>query len=170
MITRSDMLTHRYLVLLWAFETASGVSLVTVRTQDLENKENLTCFKSADPGAVRATQLHGDHNDEGDLWSRDPNTSAPLPQCSSSSFSPPPSHCEVCLLEEVYMICDNLPARTKLFLERPGTPFSTKESACPTLPPADVKTLSENHCCSSGEKISSQFVFFTVFFVYIRGH
>ncbi|MEQ2309447.1 hypothetical protein AMECASPLE_038780 [Ameca splendens] len=132
------MLTHRYhlLVLLWVFETASCVSLVTVKTQDLENKETLTCFKSADPGAVRATQLHGDHNDEGDLWSRDPNTSAPLPRCSSSSFSPLPSHCEVCLLEEVYMICDNLPAGTKLFLERPGTPFSTKESACPTLPPA----------------------------------
>ncbi|MEQ2163782.1 hypothetical protein GOODEAATRI_033936, partial [Goodea atripinnis] len=90
--------------------------------------ETLTCFKSADPGAVRATQLHGDHNDEGDLWSRDPNTSAPLPRCSSSSFSPLPFHCEVCLLEEVYMICDNLPAGTKLFLERPGTPFSTKES------------------------------------------
>ncbi|MED6235926.1 hypothetical protein ATANTOWER_002103 [Ataeniobius toweri] len=132
------MLTHQYLlVLLWAFETASGVSLVTVRTQDLENKEALTCFKSADPGAVRAMQLHGDHKDEGDLWSRDPNTSAPLPRCSSSSFSPPPSHCEVCVLEEVYMICDNLPAGTKLFLERPGTSFSTKESACPTLPPAD---------------------------------
>ncbi|MEQ2317127.1 hypothetical protein AMECASPLE_039585 [Ameca splendens] len=101
---------------------------VTANTQRLQDRTNLTCFKSSDPAAVDATQLHGDHNDKGDLWRKDPATSAPLPPCSSSSFSPTPSQCAVCLLGEVYILCDNMPAGAALYLERPGSPFSTKRS------------------------------------------
>ncbi|KAK5619302.1 hypothetical protein CRENBAI_015529 [Crenichthys baileyi] len=90
---------------------------------------NLTCFKSSDHAAVDTVQLHSDHNDKGDLWRKEPpGTSAPLPQCLPSSFSPTPSQCAVCLLGEVYILCDNLPAGAALYLERPGSPFCTEKS------------------------------------------
>ncbi|XP_047230125.1 uncharacterized protein LOC124873483 isoform X3 [Girardinichthys multiradiatus] len=115
--------------------------LISTSKHGSASETNLTCFKSSDPAAVDATQLHGDHNDKGDLWRKDPATSAPLPPCSSSSFSPTPSQCAVCLLGEVYILCDNLPAGAALYLERPGSPFSTKRSGCPILRTADEPKL-----------------------------
>ncbi|XP_047230124.1 uncharacterized protein LOC124873483 isoform X2 [Girardinichthys multiradiatus] len=130
--TTSDMFFQLFLQTCVAAMVFSLVP-VTADTQRLLDRTNLTCFKSSDPAAVDATQLHGDHNDKGDLWRKDPATSAPLPPCSSSSFSPTPSQCAVCLLGEVYILCDNLPAGAALYLERPGSPFSTKRSGCPIL-------------------------------------
>ncbi|XP_035996672.1 uncharacterized protein LOC110366607 isoform X2 [Fundulus heteroclitus] len=125
----SDMSSQLFLLTVVSAMVSSQIA-----ADKLQDRPNLTCLSSSDPAAVNATLLHGNHNDEGALWSR---TSAPLPRCSSSSFSPPPSHCEVCLLqEEVYIICDNLPAGAVLHLERPGSAISTKESDCPILPPA----------------------------------
>ncbi|KAM4739380.1 uncharacterized protein FYW61_003860 isoform 2-T4 [Anableps anableps] len=125
-----------YLLLVLFCKIACGLSLVTSSTQNLENKETLTCFMSSDPEAVNARQLHGSHSDEGLLWSRASSAAAPLPRCSSSSFSPPPSHCELCLLEVVYVICDNLPNGVELYLEGPGKPYKSSRCTCPTLPPA----------------------------------
>ncbi|XP_017159830.1 uncharacterized protein LOC108166228 [Poecilia reticulata] len=98
---------------------------------------NLTCFRSSDPAAANATQLHGNHDDQRFLWTKDPD-SAPLPQCSSSSVSPPASRCEVCHLGQVFIICADLPDGAGLYLERPGVPYRTERSACP-VPPAAVE-------------------------------
>ncbi|KAM4574708.1 uncharacterized protein V3H82_009327 [Fundulus diaphanus] len=128
------MSSQLFLLTVVSVMVSSQIAADKLQDRVSRNQPNLTCLSSSDPAAVNATLLHGDHNDEGALWSR---TSAPLPRCSSSSFSPSPFHCEVCLLEEeVYILCDNLPAGVVLHLERPGSAISTKESGCPILPPA----------------------------------
>ncbi|XP_007569494.1 uncharacterized protein LOC103150009 [Poecilia formosa] len=125
----SDMFLHVFLLSVAVTAPASAA------TRKLQT--NLTCFRSSDPAAVIATQLHGNHDDQRFLWTKDPD-SAPLPQCSSSSFSPPSSRCEVCHLGQVFIICADLPDGAVLYLERPGVPYRTERSACP-VPPAAVE-------------------------------
>ncbi|XP_014899238.1 uncharacterized protein LOC106954337 isoform X2 [Poecilia latipinna] len=124
----SDMFLHVFLL-------SAVTAPASAATRKLQT--NLTCFRSSDPAAVIATQLHGNHDDQRFLWTKDPD-SALLPQCSSSSFSPPASRCEVCHLGQVFIICADLPDGAVLYLERPGVPYRTERSACP-LPPAAVE-------------------------------
>ncbi|XP_054899971.1 uncharacterized protein LOC129368837 [Poeciliopsis prolifica] len=119
------MLRHVFLLSVMA-----PVSAVSWKLQT-----NLTCSSSSDPAAVNATQLHSNHDDQGFLWVKDPD-SAPLPQCSSSSFSPPASRCEVCRLGQVFIICADLPDGAALYLERPGDPYWTQRTVCPEPPAA----------------------------------
>ncbi|MEQ2281025.1 hypothetical protein AMECASPLE_026201 [Ameca splendens] len=100
---------------------------------------NRTCITSEDPAALTVTKLYDENNDFGHFWDRNDPT-IPLPPCSNVSDD---SQCSVCLDQLVKVVCRNLTAGVKIFMEGPEGSINYNQTGCaepPSLLPTPLRS------------------------------
>ncbi|MEQ2177056.1 hypothetical protein GOODEAATRI_034617 [Goodea atripinnis] len=101
---------------------------------------NLTCITSEDPAALTVTKMYDENNDFGHFWDRNDPT-IPLPPCSNGSDD---SQCSVCLDQLVKVVCRNLTAGVKIFMEGPEGSINYNQTG------ENLSSLEGNICGSLG--------------------
>ncbi|MED6253103.1 hypothetical protein ATANTOWER_022447 [Ataeniobius toweri] len=101
---------------------------------------NLTCIMSEDPAALTVTKLYDENDDFGHFWNRNDPT-IPLPPCSNVSDD---SQCSVCLDQLVKVVCRNLTAGVKIFMEGPEGSINYNQTGC-AEPPSPLLAHPRTH-------------------------